>query len=275
MKTNLLIAVISLMTLFTSCVKEIDLQLDSEMQSRLIVDGLITDNDSVQTVMLSMTSPYDSDKPCPPATGATVSVSDGASMFYFSETNPGIYQSSELKGKVGKTYTLTINYTGETYQATTTMHEGFPIDSIAVKKFPYGFPANLPHGEIFIWGQESPVPNQYYLFQYALNGKWNDSLITQGYYYDMLNNGKYLEEVSAGIFSTYDEDVTLRLRSISVDEQYFWFLDACIWNVMPNMFFSPPPANVKGNVSNGALGYFRACSVNYSETIHFKMKELK
>jgi hypothetical protein len=88
-------------------------------------------------------------------------------------------------------------------------------------------------------------------------------------------NGHYFNGESIGIFASYDDSVTVSVRSFSVDEQYFWFLDACIWNIMPNMFFSPPPANVKGNISNGAFGYFRASSVHTSTKIIVSMKNLQ
>lgn len=275
MKTRTSLIFILAVIICSSCVDEIDLNLDKELNNRLIVEGTITDNDTIQTIQLTLTASYDSDKPCPPATGAVVSVSDGSSTFLFNETKPGIYQSYGLIGVVGKTYILKILYNGKTYEASSKMHEGFPIDSIVVKRFPYGMPANQPHAEVLIWGQESPDPDQFYLFQYAINGEWKDTLIQQGLFTDFLSNGAYFDGVSIGIFASYEETVTVQARSISVEEQYFWFLDACIWNVMPNMFFSPPPANVHGNISNGAFGYFRASSIHTSEPIRVKMKELK
>ena len=34
-----------------------------------------------------------------------------------------------------------------------------------------------------------------------------------------------------------------------------------------NPLFSPPPANVPGNISNGGLGYFAAYPVQYVQTV--------
>jgi hypothetical protein len=275
MKTQTLKYLLISLFIATSCIQEIDLDFNDNVKDKLIVEGIITDTDTLQTIILSLTAPYGSDTHCPPATGAMVSVYDGNSTYVFSETRQGVYQSNELSGSPGKTYLLQILYKGEKYEAACTMHEGFPIDSIGLKKFPFGWPADQPHAEVLIWGQESPAPNQFYVFQFAVNDKWNDTLVQQGLYTDFMYNGHYFNGESIGIFATYDDSVTVAVRSFSVDEQYFWFLDACIWNIMPNMFFSPPPANVKGNISNGAFGYFRASSVHTSTTITVSMKNLQ
>jgi hypothetical protein len=261
--------------LFSSCVDEIDLKLDNDAFTKLIVDGIITDDSYTQTILLKLTSPYDSDAPCPAATGAIVSVNDGYTTFLFTETSPGIYQNYDMKGEVSRTYSLIVEFEGKKYEATSIMSEGFPLDSIQLKDFPHGWPADKPHAEILVWGQEPLATNQFFIFQYAINGEWKDTLMQQGFFADFLGNGKYFDGVRIGIFDTYEDTVRVQVRTFSVDEQYFQFIDACIWNIMPNMFFSPPPANVKGNISNGALGYFRASSVRYSPEISAEMRSLK
>jgi hypothetical protein len=275
MKTNTIIYLLITFFIATSCVEELELDFNYDVKNKLIVEGVITDVDTLQTIVLSLTAPYGSDSHCPPASGAMVSVYDGTSTYVFGETQPGVYQSNEFKGVPGNTYALTIFYDNEKYEAVSTMNEGFPIDSIGLRHFPFGYPANEPHGEVLIWGQESPTPNQFYVFQFGINGNWNDTLLQQGFYTDFMYNGAYFEGESIGFFSSLDDSVTIAVRSFSVEEEYFWFLDACIWNIMPNMFFSPPPANVKGNVSNGAFGYFRASSVHSHPPVTFSMKDLK
>ena len=127
-KSYLSILIITLV--ISGCVDEIDLNLDPQEYERLIVNGLVTDVDSVQTIILSRTIPYDSNEPNPPATGAVVTVESSDGLSYpFKETEPGYYRNSELAGKVGKTYTLNILYEGEVYHASSTMYETLEIDS--------------------------------------------------------------------------------------------------------------------------------------------------
>ena len=247
--------------LFTSCIEEIDLQLDRADVTKLIVDGQITDQQGPQTVKLSLTSAFDSNVPCPPATGANVSVSTGERVFVLPEVSPGIYQSDDFTGEVGKTYTLSVWYENELYNASSTLNPPMVIDSLGFKKFLYGMPREQPHWEILIYGQDNPDRDESHMFQYAINGEWQDTLLYAGLYTDWLSNGDYINGESVAIYATYEERVEIKLRSVSIDTDYFWYAGNCIWAVMPDMFFSPPRANIKGNVSNSALGFFRASAV--------------
>ncbi len=247
--------------LLNSCVEKIDLKLDQADYTLLIVEGTITDIDSIQTIYLKLTAPYDSDKPCPPATGAQISVNDGDNTYYFSETSPGVYQNASLQGVVNNTYKLRVDYEGTVYTATSKMHPTFAIDSLRFIDYPFGLPADKPHFEILVYGQECPQPNQYYFFQHAVNGVWRDTLLSWTPFSDFVGNGQYVKGNGIGIFETDEDSVKIKVRALSCDETLFWFFDRLMFNIMPNMFFSPPPANVQGNISNGALGFFWATSI--------------
>ena len=273
MKKNILFAISITALLFTACVDEIDLELDSAENTKLIVDGEITNFPGPQTIKLTLTSAFDSNQPCPPATGAEVRVTDGEQVYGFPEVAPGIYQSNDITGEVGKTYALSIWFGNQNYEATSTMSPAFVIDSVGFKKFPYGTPRDQPHWEIMVYGQDDPEKIDFQMFQYAVNGEWQDTLLYVGLYADWLSNGQYIEGESVAIYSSYEDSVEVKIRSISIEEQYLWFIDNVIWAVMPNMFFSPPKANIKGNVSNGALGYFRASEIYETEPYILQLYE--
>lgn len=249
----------------TSCVDEIELDLDPEQYSRLIVHATVTDTDSAQTVILKKTIPYDKNEPNPPATGADVSIKVGEVLYDLPEVSPGYYESNEFKGEVGQSYTLSILYEDEIYTATSTMYEKFETDSIRFKKFPYGIPEDMPHYEILIYGQDPPDPEQVYLFKYSVNGVWVDTLYNWSIYTDVFNNGEYLDGESVGIIESKADSLEVQVKAMSISEEYLWFINDAIMNYMPNMFFSPPKANVKGNISNGAFGFFQASAVHSSE----------
>jgi hypothetical protein len=251
--------------LMVSCSEEIDLKLDNEQYSKLIVEGCIRDDVDEQRIQLKKTAPYDHNEPCPPATGAIVEVFDGQHHYLFSEVTPGIYTAKNMKGESGKKYTLTIHYKDQEYSAVTEMKRGFPIDSIGIGKFHYGAPADLPHYQLRVYGQEDSEPYQFYIFQYAQNDRWNDTLMTWSFLNDLACNGTYLKGVPINVLGTYDDEFEVQVRAIGVEQNYLHFIDQCIFNYMPNMFFSPPPATVTGNISNGGLGYFYAASVTTSE----------
>ena len=260
MKNNIL-ALFLLALTFTSCIEEIDLELDRAEYEKLIVEGEITDQQGFQTVKLSRTSAYDSNVPCPPATGAQVSVSIGDKEYTLPEVSPGVYQSDQFIGEVGKVHTLSVLYGNEHYTASSTMQPVMVLDSVGFKKFPFGVPQDLPHWEILVYAQDNPDRNDCQLIQYSINGEWQDTLLYAGFFADWISNGQYINGERVAIYASREEAVEVKLRSVSIEEQFLWFVDNLIWAVMPDMFFSPPRANIKGNISNGALGFFRASAV--------------
>jgi hypothetical protein len=249
----------------TACIEDIELDLDPEQYSRLIVQASVTDADSAQTVILTKTIPYDLHEPNPPATGAVVTIEVEGTIYPLEEVSPGSYENRDFTGVVGKTYLLNIMYEDQVYAASSTMNQGFETDSIGFKRFFLGWPADMPHYEILIYGQDPPEEDQFFLFKYSLNGEWADTLYTWSIYTDIFSNGEYLGGESIGIMESMADSLEVQVMSMSISEDYAWFVNDAIFNYMPNMFFSPPKANVKGNISNGAFGFFLASSVHFSE----------
>jgi hypothetical protein len=249
----------------TSCIDDIELNLDPEQYARLVVQGSVTDADSVQTVILTRTIPYDRHEPNPPATGAMVTIEVDGTGYLLEEVIPGYYESRDFIGQAGKTYVLNILHEDETYTASSTMQQGFEIDSIGFKNFTMGWPADMPHYEILVYGQDPPEPDDFFLFKYSIDGVWADTLYKWSIYTDIFNNGEYLDGESVAIMESRADSLEVQVVSMSICEDYAWFINDAIFNYMPNMFFSPPKANVQGNISNGAFGFFLASSVHYSE----------
>jgi hypothetical protein len=263
--------------ILSSCTEEIELNLTPEEYSRLIVEGQVTDLYPTQTVVLRKTAPYDSNQPNPPAEGAFVTINDGNNTYLLSESSPGVYETDEFLGEVGRIYTLNIDYEEESYSAISKMHKTLEIDSIRFTDFPFGIPADLPHINVLIYGQDCETPDQHYLFQYSVNGNWDNHFIddAMAMYSDALINGSYISAYNIGVIETMEEVIEVQVRSLSISEEYVWFLDACTYNYMPNMFFSPPKANVQGNISNGALGFFNANSIIESDVYTIVVADLK
>ena len=133
-KSLFYIALVFLLTL--GCTKEVDIELNNEENSRLVVEGLITTEQTAHKVRLTRTSSYFSNQSPPVETGATVSVSDGTTTFLLSETEPGLYVTdSNVAGEIGKTYTLNISTTdGEKYTASCELKQIAHLDSITDRK---------------------------------------------------------------------------------------------------------------------------------------------
>ena len=104
-----------------ACEKVVELDLP-EGPKQLVVEARIerikgTVSGS-QRIRLTTTDAYFSDSAAPPATLATVSVTDDAGRtFIFTESgkDPGLYGTESLLAEVSHSYTLRIDYQGERY----------------------------------------------------------------------------------------------------------------------------------------------------------------
>jgi hypothetical protein len=74
-----------------------------------------------------------------------------------------------------------------------------------------------------------------------------------------LDNGNYWETLHPG------DKVTLRMSGIT--KEYYDFLYQVQISGFNIPFFSPPPANIKGNIDNGGIGFFSAFSSTWATTV--------
>ena len=105
------IALFAFVVIISSCKEQFNPKLD-DVNSPLVVDGLITDQAQPYTIQLYKASKFNSDQVYAQETNANVIVSDDCGNTYnFTETSAGIYVSdpSQFVGQPGRTYTLAIN----------------------------------------------------------------------------------------------------------------------------------------------------------------------
>jgi hypothetical protein len=91
---------------------------------------------------------------------------------------------------------------------------------------------------------------------------------------DEFYNGSYTNGIGVGwLNQAYSREkvnpndiITFRAASITEDyANFIWTLQEEVGFSTP--LFSGPPANVKSNVNNGAVGFFAAYSAEYSSTV--------
>lgn len=121
--------------LFASCTDVIDVELN-EGKTQLAVDAWINNKAETQVVKLRNTRTYFDSSPSTPVTGAAVSIldSEGNSFVFRDNNNDGDYTwepaPGDSFGKIGNSYTLSIQTNGLVYTATSKMNRVPPIDSI-------------------------------------------------------------------------------------------------------------------------------------------------
>jgi len=130
------VAVIFAVIALSSCDKVINPELESAPPI-LVVEAWLNDKSEKQIIQLTMTQPYFDTSTPVGVSGATVLVTDDLNTVYTfvdDGSNSGTYQWTPPLGQnigtPGRTYTLSVQTNGETFEAITPMKRTTPIDSI-------------------------------------------------------------------------------------------------------------------------------------------------
>lgn len=267
---------ITLAILVASCTEKIELDLDTS-SVKLVVEGNLTDQPGAHLIRIGQTAPYYAEGRLPAVTGARVTLTDGDTIITLSEQQPGDYFTPDLfAGIPGHTYTLQIELDeaidGRTrYTAVAPMPLKTVTDSTAVKYEPDMFRG----GWQIRWFAQDPPGYNAYLFRAWQNGVLvTDSLTRWTAFDDEFFNGNYTMGIGVLFFFKQRDQVinpgdTITLEVCDVTDDYQWFIQNLKNEVQPrNPLFAPPPANVPGNISDGAIGYFAAYPVQMVTTIY-------
>ncbi len=260
-----------------SCTERIDIQLDSSYK-RLVVDGSITTDTLAHTVRLSSTSSYFYNEPAPMVAGAQLSISDGTHTYILKEDSAGIYRTEPtVFGVGGNTYTLNIKLAGAIgghadYSAVSTLYPINPLDSVGLLFHPEWSKKGI--WEVKCYVQEPPTIDFYRFLvsrnRVLLTDSLNEWFVTDDKFFNgSYTNGAtvaYLSQGSANEGLNKGDKVTVEVNSIGKEyANFLWEAQAELRGSNP--LFSGPPSNVKGNISNGAVGFFSAYSATRSFAI--------
>lgn len=284
--TTLIIAILS-----TSCTKRLDLDLPSSF-TRLVVDGGISTDTMVHTIILSKTIDYSANlDEIPYISGANVKITEKESNIVYildeDTLKKGHYNTKpDFAGRQGVNYHLEIsnvdidnNGEPEIYEADETVP--FIADKLDSIKLIYGTSLinefiGLPNSGLLGWNilmyvQDLSMP-QYYEFIEGRNQTVFTDIRNRFYLYDNQfgAQGVYLRGFPIAFLpdSTNKEGtkykvnigdtVALYINSLTI-EYYTYLQDVKAASSGGNPMMGMP-ANIRGNISNGAIGYFHAFS---------------
>lgn len=264
---------------FSACTKRIDINLDQQAYARLVVEGAISTDTTTHLVELSQTGDYFENQPPTPVSGASVRIYNDLEEYQLEEkpANSGRYfTASDVYGTVGRDYHLEILLDEEIggaklFEAASHIYPINELDSITLEFYDWG-EAGFYEVQCYVL---DPPTTDYYMFHIYRNGVLVNDTITDVFVVDdILYNGNYTNGIGVGYFNQDQENeklvpgdiVTLQVSRIT--KEYTEFL----WNVQEEVsyqspLFSGPPANVNGNISNGAFGAFAAYSSSYASTM--------
>jgi hypothetical protein len=262
-------------TVFTSCEKEINLDLKNTSPKLVVEGNVLLGIDSVinlQEVKLSLSANYTGNTSPMPITNAVVVVNDGTNAYIYNHVGNGVYRSSFIAA-INKTYKLIINYDGDEYNAYETLKAaGAGIDSLKVKYFPSAL--GSPDGNFITVNTTDPLNERnFYLWQLFINEQLMINPSPGNIYRaiqkdDFFNGQPLINYLPFDNFPVVTGDVA-RLHQLNISEQMYNYYYS-IFNLTASSPVSGdvPPGNIKGNIVNlnkpdkNALGYFGACSIS-------------
>jgi hypothetical protein len=271
--------------MFSACEEEIQLELNNPDNQRIVVEGRVTNEFRHQLVKLTYTTSYFQNEPAPAITDAEAYIVEEGTGRRFNLTQStdslGLYETEEMAGRVGETYSLFINLNDELYKASSYLDTVLRLDSMKYKYEIYSyFGFTFGVYNILLSAFEPPPEGQIYKLDFYINDTlYTDELDESVYQSDFLINDTYLDTVSIyGIPQEYiklDTNV-IRLEVISISEEEVYFISELLNETLGNgSIFSGPPANIRTNVLNTSggldgLGFFGASSKTSIEMVLIK-----
>lgn len=278
-----LLAILSL----TSCEDVIQVKLDKG-EPLVTIDAFVNDMRSTQTIRLTYTDDYFSQKPNTPVTGATVNVKDATTgqVFNFADNGNGNYTldmaaSTDTLGRVGHTYELTVTHQGVVYTSTTKMYRTTQVDSIDVRfKEAGAFGGEEGYKCSFLGFDPVGDTADYYWVKSYRNGvffnKGGDiNLAWNGASGDGSDGLPFIPPIAEGItpfgevFQKYD---IVRVEIHSISYQTYNFLTQVQTQTTNSGLFATTPENVKTNISTSSdkikvVGWFNVSAVGFREKV--------
>ncbi|WP_347159912.1 DUF4249 domain-containing protein [Pontibacter chitinilyticus] len=262
MKKYILFSLSLLAFAFSSCEEVIDYELRTA-DTRLVVEGLITNQPGPYTVRLSHTKGYLDEGRTPGVNGVLVVVSDNqGTVDTLKQVAEGIYQTTKLQGKPGNTYYFRAVVNGQAYTAQSYMLTVSLIDSLTFVYKKKGETSDEGIHPIIHFADPAGRGN-YYRWNVIINGVAEpDELAVLK---DDIYDGNYGH---ADMEFALKENDKLRVEMYSIDKPAYEF-----WLALLNQQneagspFETPPANAPTNISNGGIGFFGASAVSVVEGV--------
>ena len=247
----MLIFLIMLTVLSISCYQDV-VELDlSEFDSRIVIEGIITDQPGPHRIRITRTISYESSGDFPSVSGAEVVISDDSD---YTETlrafRAGTYQTDEFQGVPGRTYTLSVFVEGEEYTASCKMPEAVELDSIT-----YNIYGGIAYLRCVFYDREGI--DDFFRLKIYRNGDLVETYLYQGRFRD----GQKI--ILDDFITPFLLDDQVRIEMHTIDRIIYEYL-AMLGEDNGESFVELPDIlpltayNPNTNLSNGALGYFSA-----------------
>lgn len=242
--------------LLSGCEKVIELDLKEE-GNKIVIEGEINNGSGPYNVRITQSIPFSESSGYPVIEEAFVVMHDDAGQRDTLQFNPdGFYQTNQIKGIPGRTYTLDVSIGGNTYSASSKMPNHVSLDTLNLSTFDiFG---SLQKVIVPIYTDPLEIGNSYRKIVYVNNQLDKTWELNN----DNVNNGGTNQQPIFG--STFElatgDSVRVILQGIDTRVYNYYFTLSEISDGGPGGGITP--TNPTSNFSNGALGIFSACTVS-------------
>jgi hypothetical protein len=258
MKT--ILSFFSLIILLTSCEEVIEIDLDY-MKPKLVIEGVINDNDKQCIIKLSKTADYFNQKTNPTVSDAVITLTDNAgTIVNFNEIEPGIYMEESVQAKPDINYTLNILSEGAEYMADATIPQKVNIDSVTCKYNSESIFYEVGYVVSCHFSDPGEYRNFYRLKTYNISDRTKAKNSKDIYNDDFFNGNNVELPWSYDVYQQLDT-VVVELYTLDV-QTYDYYKTLFPVSGGAEMMSLTTPANPNTNIKNGALGYFGAYTIS-------------
>ena len=245
----------------TSCFYDrVELNYNQNENKKVIITGWITDLNEPQYITVQNTVNYLGENNFDPITDALVTLSDSQQTYELSHHNNGEYQLPDTwQAIIGDTYELEVILSGNTYTSSHKMRPCPEIENFFTREIDDITDTDSIHiyESIFSFQEIPGEGDAYYGIDYTVGSIDKDSLFNGQFTNDDFVDGEYFEDIEISdydrLFMVGDEIV---LDIFSIGKETSDYLVDVQTEVFRGGIFDTPPANVRSNISGGALGYF-------------------
>jgi hypothetical protein len=257
---------IVLMFLLAGCVKEVEWPVRDSSGSLVIVQGILTDEQKQQSVILTLPVSQLNDPPRP-VTGATVRISTEDTTYQLQEVpaQSGIYVTgTKFFAILGKTYSLLIYSNGQVYSAKAEMEPGALFSQL---RYARNEDDDLYHIDWVASAFTAGEPAMWeLLLDWSLVPGYETADSSQTKVRLLFYTLKTLDV--SEVFAPAVEEISFPAGTIIEERRYSLtaahaeylrtLLSETTWQ---GGLFTTPSANVATNLSAGATGFFGVCAV--------------
>ncbi len=237
-----------------SCKKVIEVDI-RDAKPALVIEASITNQTDSQVVRLSRSVPFGEVNGFNSVSDALVRVTDENGLVYtFRERSPGIYSNRRLTGVPGTRYLLEVELDGQEYSAVSTMPQQVQVDSVGISVTTI---FDRDQKSVQLLFTDPPGKKNYYRYRLEINDQRSRNMFP---FNDDFTDGRRVTRELFDLDLDAKTGDTARVEMQCIDAAMYRYFQGVDQNENRGGA-STTPANPLSNISNGALGYFSAHTV--------------